>query len=154
MTSWHYIYLCSPLHPYCLLSTMSPTRWGKPAIRRAAPGSASPGPEPALPPAPALTPTSNNNLFQEFMQTCIEKVRNQASAALAAPAASATEARDDTDRLLKPRNPNLYYGHLYMECYYFCQQWEEYFEIMRSLGHKRVPFATSFLKDYILNQWQ
>ncbi len=41
-----------------------------------------------------------------------------------------------------------------MECYYFCQQYKNYFEIIRSLSHKCVPFATGFLKDRILNQLQ
>ncbi len=41
-----------------------------------------------------------------------------------------------------------------MECYYFCQQCEDHFEVVGSLGHKRVSFATRFLKDYILNWWQ
>ncbi len=41
--------------------------------------------------------------------------------ALAAPAAPtlAVEAKKDINRPLKPRNPDIYYGHLYMEYYYF-----------------------------------
>ncbi len=58
-----------------------------------------------------------SDLFQEFIRTCIKKVRDQALAALVAPAA---EAIDDTNRPLKPRNPDLYYGNSYMEYYYFC----------------------------------
>ncbi len=45
------------------------------------------------------------------MRTYIKKIREQALAAEAAPVA---EARNDTDRPLKPRNLDLYYGHLYM----------------------------------------
>ncbi len=92
-----------------------------------------------------------NDFFQEFMRTCIERVRDQAPAAPVAPAA---EARDDTNRPLKPQNPDLYYGNLHMECYYFCQQCEDHFKVARSLGLKRVSFATGFLKDRILNWWQ
>ncbi len=92
-----------------------------------------------------------NDLFQEFMPTCIEKVWDQAPTAPTVPAA---EAKDNTDRLLKPQNPDLYYGHLHMECYYFYQQYEDHFEVAGSLGHKRVSFAAGFLKDCILNQWQ
>ncbi len=121
---------------------------GRSALRRPAQDLVSPSPEPAPAPAPA----PNNDLFQEFMQTCIERVKNQASAAPATPAAPAAEARDNTDRPLKPRNPDLYYGHSHMECYYFCQQCEDHFEVARLLGHKRVPFAAGFLKDRILNQ--
>ncbi len=74
--------------------------------------------------------------------------RAQALVVLVAPA---TETRNDTNRPLKLWNPNLYYGHLHMECYYFCQQCEDHFEVVRSLGHKRIPFAAGFLKDHILN---
>ncbi len=144
----------SPLHsPFPLsalrspLSTMPPVRQGRPAIRRPALGLEAPAPGPVPAPAPTPAPALNDR-FQEFMRTCIEKVRDQA------PAAPATEVRDDTDRPLKPRNPNLYYGNLHIECYYFCQQCKDHFEIAGSLGHKRVPFVVGFLKDRILNQWQ
>ncbi len=85
------------------------------------------------------------------MRTFIEKT--QAPTAPAAPAPDA-EARDDTDRPLKPHNPDLYYGNSHMECYYFCQQYEDYFKVAGSLGYKCVPFAAGFLKDRILNRWQ
>ncbi len=84
---------------------MTPICCGRPAIR-----APTLGPKPA--PAPALIP--NNDLCQELIRTCIERVRDQAPAALAAPAAPAAEARDNTDRPLKPRNLDLYYGHLHM----------------------------------------
>ncbi len=93
---------------------MPPARYRRPALRRPAQGPASLGPEPA--PAPA--PISNNELVQEFIRTYIEKVRDQAPASLAA---SIPEAKDNTNRPLKPRNPNLYYDHSHEECYYFCQ---------------------------------
>ncbi len=70
--------------------------------------------------------------------------------AFTAPAPN-VEARNDTDRPLKPRNFNLYYGNSHMECYYFCQQCKNYFEVAGSLNHKCVTFAIGFLKDRILN---
>ncbi len=132
---------------------MPPVRRERPAIRRPALGPKAPalGSVPVPAPAPALA--LNNDLFQEFMRTCIEKVQAQASAAPAAPAPD-VEAKDDTDKPLKPRNPDLYYGNSYMECYYFCQQYKDHFEVARSLGHKRVLFAARFLKNCILNWWQ
>lgn len=54
---------------------------------------------------------------------------------------------------LKARNPDLYYGNLHIECYYSCQQCEE-IELAGAKGHKRVPFAATFLKDRILVRWQ
>ncbi len=128
------------------LSTMPPAHRGSPALRRPTPAFEAPAP------APAAIP--NNDLFQEFIWTCIERVRNQAPVALAASAAPTLEVRDDADRPLKPRNPDLYYGHLHMKCYYFCQQCEDHFEVAESLGHQRIPFAAGFLKERILNQWQ
>ncbi len=119
------------------------THRGRPALRRFALGPTSWGPEPA----PSLVP--NNNFFKELMQTFIERAQ-----ALAAQAAPGVEVKDNTNRPLKPRNPDLYYSHFHMECYYFYQQCENYFEITGSLGHKRVPFTASSLKDHILNQWQ
>ncbi len=95
---------------------MPPIRQGRLAIRRPALGLEAPalGPVPVSAPALMAPP---NDLLQEFIQTCIERVRNQA---LAAPAASAAEVRDCINRPLKSRNSDLYYGHLQMECYYFC----------------------------------
>ncbi len=73
------------------------------------------GPVPAPAPAPMAPP---NDLIQEFMRTYIKKIRDQAPTALVTLAA---KARDDTNRLLNLRNPDLYYCNLYMEYYYFCQ---------------------------------
>ncbi len=104
---------------------MFPTRHGRPALRRLIPnptlGLTPPDPKlflglGALAPSPNPIDPPNNNLFQEFIWTFIERVQ-----ALTAPAALITEAKDDTNRPLKPWNLDLYYGHLYMECYYFCQ---------------------------------
>ncbi len=85
------------------------------------------------------------------MQSFIEKTQAPAAPAALAPD---VEARDETDRPLKSRNPNLYYDNLHMECYYFYQQCEDYFKVAGSLGYKRILFAAGFLKDRILNRWQ
>ena len=71
-----------------------------------------------------------------------------------APAAAPVEPRENaSDRLLKARKPNLYYSNSHMECYYFCQQSEDYFETTGAKSQKCVPFAATFLKDRILNRW-
>ena len=41
-----------------------------------------------------------------------------------------------------------------MECHFFCQQCEDYFDTARATGHKRVFFAASFLQDQINFCWQ
>ncbi len=65
---------------------------------------------------PAFTPIAlpNNNLFQKFIQPYIERVRDQV---LVVP--NSKTRKKTLDRLLKSWNPNLYYGYLYIECYYF-----------------------------------
>ena len=66
-------------------------------------------------------------------------------------APNAKVREDALDRPLIPQNVDRYYSHLYIKCYYFCQQYENHFEVARSLGHKRIPFAVEFLKNHILN---
>ncbi len=84
------------------------------------------------------------------MQAYMEDRRQPAPA----PAPPAESREDVSDKPLKARNPDLYYGNSHMECYYFCQQCEDHFETAGAKGHKRVPFAATFLKDRILNCWQ
>ncbi len=84
------------------------------------------------------------------MQTFMEKAQVPAvSTALALY----IEAKDNTNKPLKPQNPDLYYGNLHMECYYFCQQCKDHSKVARLLGHKRVIFPARFLKDHIFNWW-
>ncbi len=73
----------------------------RPALRYPALGPAPPGPEPSPGLESPSAPMSNNDLFQEFMQTCIKRVQAQAPTA---PAASSPDikVRDNTDRLQKP----------------------------------------------------
>ncbi len=134
-----------------LLSTILLAYQGRPAIRRLFLGPETPvsGCVPTLAPAPAPIAPPNNDFIQEFMQTFIEMA--QAPAALAA---RDKKARDNTNRLLKPQNPDLYYDNLYIVWHHFYQQYKNHFEIAGSLGHKYVLFTTRFLKDRILNRWQ
>ena len=101
------------------------------------------------PAATAPTATPIENLFRQFMQAYMEDRRNSAPAPVPAPLAGFRE--DVSNRPLKTRNLDLYYGNSHMECYHFCQQCEDHFETVGAKGHKRVPFATSFLKYRILH---
>ena len=58
------------------------------------------------------------------------------------------------DKPLKARNSDLYYRHSHMECYYFCRQYENHFNMAGATGPKRVPFAVSFLHDRVNFRWQ
>lgn len=42
----------------------------------------------------------------------------------------------------------MYYDNLYIECYYFYQQYEDNYVIAGSLDYKYVSFIISFLKEY------
>lgn len=94
----------------------------------------------------SITPL-NNNLFRKLMQTFMEK----AQALITLIVILAVEVRDDINKPLKSQNSNLYYSDLYLEYYYFYQQYKNYLKIAGSLGYKYVYFATRFLKGYILN---
>lgn len=64
------------------------------------------------------------------------------------PALALAEPQENAlDRLLKSQNPELYYGKLHMECNYFCQQCKDHFKTAGAKKHKRVFFATIFLKE-------
>ncbi len=84
------------------------------------------------------------------MQTGIEMIKTEATAAPATPA-SDIETRDNTDKPLKPQNPDLYYGNLHIECYYFYQQCKDFFQVVGWLGHKCIRFTARFRKDRIFN---
>lgn len=76
------------------------------------------------------------------MQAYIEDCRNPTPS-------KAQEQKDALNKPLKARNPDLYYGNLHMECYYFSQQCEDHLEIAGAKSHKRIPFVAFFLKDKI-----
>ena len=100
-----------------------------------------PAQAPAPTPAPASVPGPPGRYTDEDLQRATKlalelfvkgQKHGQANSAL-------------RDGALKARNPDLYYGSLHMECYYFCRQCEDYFDTTGATGHKRVPFAASFL---------
>lgn len=58
--------------------------------------------------------------------------------------------RDQINRLLKLRNPDLLYKNLYKKYYYFCQEYKNYFEVIISLGHNRIAFCCRiFVRSYL-----
>ena len=82
--------------------------------------------------------------FQFFIKTFIEMAKNQAP-----PLVSIAAKKKTSNRPLKARNSNLYYGNLYIECYYFCQQCKDYFEIAGGKNYRRVLFIVFFLNEKI-----
>ena len=123
-----------------------------PAVSRAP----TPAPARALAPTPAPAPASvpgppgryTDKNLQRATKLALESfVKGQEHGQLQASTAP-------RDRPLKARNPDLYYGSSHMECYYFCRQCVDHFDTAGATGHKRVPFAASFLRDRINFRWQ
>ena len=104
--------------------------------------------------APAIAvpaPASIEELFKLFMQTYMDTVKNQAQAPVQAPTPPVSV--ESKEQPLKARFPDLYFGKLYLDCYWFCQQFEDHFDTARANGKNRTPFAASFLWDGISTCW-
>ena len=71
-------------------------------------------------PAPALAPT--NELFKKFMKAYLES--NQGP----------RPPPEECERPLKAKVPEVYYGKLHIDCYYFCQQCKNHFETTGATG--------------------
>ena len=52
-------------------------------------------------------------------------------------------------RLLKAKTSKTYSEKSHMDCYHFCQQWEDYFKTSGATGMNRTPFAATFLRGSI-----
>ena len=54
---------------------------------------------------------------------------------------------------LKASFPDLYYGNLYRDCYQFCQQYKNHFNIAEAKGPNWILFAALFLQGLVTQQW-
>lgn len=99
-------------------------------------------PTPAPVPAPVVRPAPTDEQFKQFMKTYLE--------AQTQPAPGQSEPRE---RPLKARFPDLYYGNSHQDCYRFCQQCEDHFETAGAKSTNRIPFAASFLRGSVVQQW-
>ena len=71
-----------------------------------------------------------------------------------APAPASTPIVSEMPReKLKARSPDVYRGKSHMDCYNFCQQYEDYFATVGATVANRIPFAASFLRDRISFRW-
>ena len=61
---------------------------------------------------------------------------------------------DVREKPLKARSPDVYHGKSHIECYNFCQQCEDHFTTAGAKSPNRIPFAASFLQDFINFRWQ
>ena len=58
------------------------------------------------------------------------------------------------EKPFKVRSPDVYCGKSHIECYNFCQQFEDHFATARTKGSNRIFFAVFFLRDRINFRWQ
>ena len=54
---------------------------------------------------------------------------------------------------LKAKTSETYSGKSHIDCYYFCQQYEDYFETSDATRMNRTSFATTFLRGAISLRW-
>lgn len=115
-------------------------------------------------PSPKLFPNPESNLVPETAPVPglgpVASLYNVFSRSLCRPASiefetrlcSATiETRKETsDRRLKARNPDLYYGNSHLEYYLFVQQCELHFTTARVKSQKHMYFAPFFLKNRVM----
>lgn len=59
----------------------------------------------------------------------------------------ANKAKNYFNRPLKSQNPDFHYGYLYIEYYYFHQQYQYIFKIARSSSHKYIFFCYKVLEE-------
>ena len=85
-------------------------------------------------------PSPIKDLFTKFMKVFMETTKAQ----------TLVEPRDCP---LKVKIQNIYFGKSNMDCYYFCQQYKDYFEISGATGINCTLFATIFLWGTVSLRW-
>ena len=92
--------------------------------------------------APAIAPSLDNELFKQFMK-----------AYLKAQVPGQIEVDSESRKqLLKAWFSDLYYGNLHMDCYWFCQQYEDHFKTAKAKGPNKILFAALFLHGSVTQQ--
>ena len=93
-------------------------------------------------PISTLIPPPTKDLFTKFMKVFIKTMQ-----------AWDQEHLEPQERLLKAKTPETYSGKSHMDCYYFCQQCEDYFETSGATGINRISFAANFLRGTVSLRW-
>ena len=63
-------------------------------------------------------------------------------------------SKDGYEDKLKVKTPDIYHNKSQIECYNFCQQYEDYFAICKVTRPNQIPFAAFFLQNCINFCWQ
>ena len=87
---------------------------------------------------PPLVPPSTKDLFTKFMKVFMETTQAQAQV-----------LAELQEQPLKAWTPETYWGKSHMECYHFCQQYEDHFETFGTTWMNCTPFAASFFRGSI-----
>ena len=88
----------------------------------------------------SFVPPTSKDLFTKFMKVFIEM----------------TQAQDHLEPQkcpLKAKTPEIYFGKSHMDCYYFCQQCEDYFKTSSATGMNHISFAVTFHHGAISLKW-
>ena len=85
-----------------------------------------------------LIPPTSENLFIKFMKVFMETIQAQDQ-----------EQLEPQKRLFKARTPETYPRKSHMDCYHFCQEYEDYFKMSGAIGINRTPFAATFFHGFI-----
>ena len=128
---------------------------------------AGPSTKPPVANAPAAAnsiPKYSEDDLQRILRTVLE-ARVPAPAPVLAPApvpapvpapapAPAPIVAEAYRKKLKARFPDVYRGKSHIDCYNFCQQYEDYFATAGATGPTWILFAASFLRNRISFRWQ
>ena len=89
-----------------------------------------------------LVPPPSKDLFTKFIKMFMETTQAQAQV-----------LAELQERIFKARTPETYWDKSHIECYYFCQQYKDHFEISGATGMNSIMFAASFFRGYISFRW-
>ena len=94
-------------------------------------------------------PPFNKGLFQQFMKDYLENQnqnQNQASPSIPIQV-------ELWEQPLKAQFPNLYYENFHLDCYCFCQQYNDHFDTVGANGPNCILFVASFLPGLVVQHW-
>ena len=142
------------IHPAPLDSTLT-TRItsiqsrGRPRRERTSKGllESSPPPESSHDKTPANSPTVKSPIAK-YTKEDLQKIFKTVFKAQALPFYNVCK------KTLKAKSPDIYCGNSHMECYNFCQQYEDLFTTAGAKGPNRILFAELFLHNHINFCWQ
>ena len=101
--------------------------------------------------APAAANTIANYSKDDLQRILKAVLEAWAPALTPAPAPVVTKVSREK---LKACSLDVYRGKSHMDCYNFCQQYEDYFATAGATGPTQIPFAASFFWDQISFRWQ